>query len=181
MPSSPTGTNTLSLHDALPISASVAMRSSSARTQRAVHTCSLLPVTIGRATRSEEHTSELQSLRHLVCRLLPPGPTLFPYTTLFRSRPALRCAPRRRGRSVPSTPALCSRSRSAGRPDRKSTRLNSSHLGISYAVFSHRDQHSFPTRRSSDLGQRCDALLVGEDAACRPHLLSAPGHDRQGD
>src|ERR1035438_3024120 len=40
------------------------------------------------ANRSEEHTSELQSLRHLVCRLLlrrPPISTLFPYTTLFRS------------------------------------------------------------------------------------------------
>src|SRR5262245_1024778 len=40
------------------------------------------------AIRSEEHTSELQSLRHLVCRLLlplPPPSTLFPYTTLFRS------------------------------------------------------------------------------------------------
>src|SRR5436853_553752 len=39
------------------------------------------------ATRSEEHTSELQSLRHLVCRLLllPPRSPLFPYTTLFRS------------------------------------------------------------------------------------------------
>src|SRR5262245_5402911 len=37
--------------------------------------------------RSEEHTSELQSLRHLVCRLLPsPRSPLFPYTTLFRSR-----------------------------------------------------------------------------------------------
>src|SRR5689334_4831402 len=58
--------------------------------------------------RSEEHTSELQSQFHLVCRLLlekkitiyssclpasfvilrfrrPPRPTLFPYTTLFRS------------------------------------------------------------------------------------------------
>src|SRR5262245_4846106 len=35
--------------------------------------------------------------------------------------------------------------------DRKSTRLNSSHLGISYAVAC--DSHSFPTRRSSDL--RC--------------------------
>src|SRR5262245_35969041 len=34
--------------------------------------------------RSEEHTSELQSLRHLVCRL-PSFSTLFPYTTLFRS------------------------------------------------------------------------------------------------
>src|SRR5205823_5537265 len=39
-------------------------------------------------TRSEEHTSELQSLAYLVCRLLlprPPRSTLFPYTTLFRS------------------------------------------------------------------------------------------------
>src|SRR5262245_41034549 len=43
--------------------------------------------------RSEEHTSELQSLRHLVCRLLlvpsPPTPALFPYTTLFRSGPGV--------------------------------------------------------------------------------------------
>src|SRR5438874_989554 len=43
------------------------------------------------AKRSEEHTSELQSRRDLVCRLLlekiqlPPRSTLFPYTTLFRS------------------------------------------------------------------------------------------------
>src|SRR5437870_2742792 len=40
------------------------------------------------ASRSEEHTSELQSRGHLVCRLLlrpPPRSTLFPYTTLFRS------------------------------------------------------------------------------------------------
>src|SRR5438552_1298236 len=36
-------------------------------------------------------------------------------------------------------------------PDRKSTRLNSSHQIISYAV--HLDLHSFPTRRSSDLGR----------------------------
>src|SRR5688572_1836350 len=36
------------------------------------------------ARRSEEHTSELQSQSNLVCRL--PTPTLFPYTTLFRSR-----------------------------------------------------------------------------------------------
>src|SRR5437899_1462463 len=36
--------------------------------------------------RSEEHTSELQSLRHLVCRLLLSlCSTLLPYTTLFRS------------------------------------------------------------------------------------------------
>src|SRR5436309_3585274 len=61
----------------------------------------------------------------------PPRSTLFPYTTLFRSgataapTPALREA--RRGRSP------CVRARST--PDRKSTRLNSSHVKISYAVF----------------------------------------------
>src|SRR5690349_17712954 len=40
--------------------------------------------TRGAGIRSEEHTSELQSRRDLVCRL-PPGSPLFPYTTLFRS------------------------------------------------------------------------------------------------
>src|SRR5438045_2582303 len=42
------------------------------------------------------------------------------------------------------------------RLDRKSTRLNSSHLGISYAVFC-RAMHPFPTRRSSDL-----VIQIGE-------------------
>src|SRR5690348_7379141 len=45
--------------------------------------------------------------------------------------------------------------------DRKSTRLNSSHPSISYAVFclppDPRDLHSFPTRRSSDLRIQCAA------------------------
>src|ERR1035438_4083549 len=103
-----------------------------------------------RVSRSEEHTSELQSLRHLVCRL-PPRSTLFPYTTLFRSpdphkRSRSACVPARWGTSYAST---CTAAARAYR-DRKSTRLNSSHLGISYAV-SHRDLPSFPTRRSSDL------------------------------
>src|SRR5215813_5755123 len=140
-------------------------------------------------TRSEEHTSELQSRPHLVCRLLlekkkhhtptgrgdpvghqhhasqnfsssivnlqthpihnqvlifipqsssmllffflmirpPPRSTLFPYTTLFRSL---------WGR--PSALSPCPRTRNAagrGPSDRKSTRLNSSHVRISYAVF----------------------------------------------
>src|SRR5207249_8496869 len=57
----------------------------------------------------------------------PPRSTLFPYTTLFRSPAGWRSPPRRRA-SAP----LCSRAR--GR-DRKSTRLNSSHVSISYAVF----------------------------------------------
>src|ERR1035437_10601127 len=56
----------------------------------------------------------------------PPRSTLFPYTTLFRSAQCDRreTLPRDRGsrRSFPET-------------DRKSTRLNSSHANISYAVF----------------------------------------------
>src|SRR6266550_7887558 len=60
----------------------------------------------------------------------PPRSTLFPYTTLFRSAPAadpkrLRQRRHRRvGRRGPQR-----------RRDRKSTRLNSSHGYISYAVF----------------------------------------------
>src|ERR1039458_1943204 len=134
--------------------------------------------------RSEEHTSELQSLRHVVCRLLleknkidpnrfrylhsswkiaqtidkgdekakadvvyaargcvifpgrffflmirrPPRSTLFPYTTLFRSHPG-------RGNSWRCSFWAMDTRRPRSSKDRKSTRLNSSHLGISYAVF----------------------------------------------
>src|SRR6266702_3568341 len=144
----------------------------------------------GLARRSEEHTSELQSRGHLVCRLLlekkkyetldvrrrrwrapcrfpvlpcrvlrsspytaqtlfihgratspvfflmprrPPKSTLFPYTTLFRSiRPRLRHGSHRRGDA-----SAASRPRKArARIDRKSTRLNPSHVAISYAVLS---------------------------------------------
>src|ERR1039458_8672326 len=125
------------------------------------------------SNRSEEHTSELQSLRHLVCRLLlekilvcravsqrscqldhgawrqlqrdlllffflmirrPPRSTLFPYTTLFRSRlfprnrpqtsstrPGKRWKPRSpSGAAAPPTIS----SRGPVKSDRKSTRLN---------------------------------------------------------
>src|SRR5438105_11702674 len=65
--------------------------------------------------------------------ILPPPPrsTLFPYTTLFRSHPTRTRAPRRRRRGS----ATGTRARHALAPDRKSTRLNSSHEWISYAVF----------------------------------------------
>src|SRR6267143_4145096 len=64
----------------------------------------------------------------------PPRSTLFPYTTLFRSRCAARTPRRgRRGRRGGRAPAP--RPSRAGRRDRKSTRLNSSHSSISYAVF----------------------------------------------
>src|SRR5215216_4221835 len=58
----------------------------------------------------------------------PPRSTLFPYTTLFRSRPSRAHRPER-DRAAAGPPR-----RAAGR-DRKSTRLNSSHQITSYAVF----------------------------------------------
>src|SRR3712207_7941037 len=81
----------------------------------------------------------------------PPRSTLFPYTTLFRSRAApVRGGPQRhddvadrhRGEAVAQVHHVAAAYRSerlshrvvAG-ADRKSTRLNSSHANISYAVF----------------------------------------------
>src|SRR2546430_10866767 len=58
----------------------------------------------------------------------PPRSTLFPYTTLFRSRPGFHGREQRvEGAFTVGHGAL--------REDRKSTRLNSSHSQISYAVF----------------------------------------------
>src|SRR2546427_12671605 len=59
----------------------------------------------------------------------PPRSTLFPYTTLFRSD-----APDQEGRAVARRAPLRLRLELL-RLDRKSTRLNSSHSQISYAVF----------------------------------------------
>src|SRR5690554_7769992 len=62
----------------------------------------------------------------------PPRSTLFPYTTLFRSLPAQG----RSGAAAAVPPAVSRPVRAAGLSgDRKSTRLNSSHVRISYAVF----------------------------------------------
>src|SRR5437773_6762839 len=73
----------------------------------------------------------------------PPRSTLFPYTTLFRSlgvarehlhRP--RPAPDQHARVGGGAPGPDgSRRAAAARADRKSTRLNSSHITTSYAVF----------------------------------------------
>src|SRR6202041_3776314 len=58
----------------------------------------------------------------------PPRSTLFPYTTLFRSRPGIHLG---------AEGDLFEIAAAAGLPglDRKSTRLNSRHMSISYAVF----------------------------------------------
>src|SRR3712207_7145032 len=78
----------------------------------------------------------------------PPRSTLFPYTTLFRSRSLLPggLEPGTREGRQPSDVPIDLQARSAPvdprlvradllRVDRKSTRLNSSHANISYAVF----------------------------------------------
>src|SRR3712207_6895160 len=82
----------------------------------------------------------------------PPRSTLFPYTTLFRSSPS-----QVDGASGAPIFALFDNQRIAvgihtygsdrvnrARRDRKSTRLNSSHANISYAVFCLKKKHSSP-------------------------------------
>src|SRR5436309_12486752 len=69
----------------------------------------------------------------------PPRSTLFPYTTLFRSQlgrlpPHHRVDPRR-GRQVEQGRRRVGLRLGGHGQDRKSTRLNSSHVKISYAVF----------------------------------------------
>src|SRR2546422_7001355 len=82
----------------------------------------------------------------------PPRSTLFPYTTLFRSRartarsvspPCAGGTCRSKGRSSTS-PFDQERRQSPG--DRKSTRLNSSHGYISYAVFCLKKKKIHPPR-----------------------------------
>src|SRR5258707_6177397 len=73
----------------------------------------------------------------------PPRSTLFPYTTLFRSRDPRRDSDSRIGRShygLDPVEEACGWTARIGHgrnesEDRKSTRLNSSHANISYAVF----------------------------------------------
>src|SRR5437899_11101907 len=67
----------------------------------------------------------------------PPRSTLFPYTTLFRSQAhsSIEKAVKIAGLGRQNLRLIEVDERFAMRPDRKSTRLNSSHLGISYAVF----------------------------------------------
>src|SRR5436189_4779516 len=80
--------------------------------------------------------SPLSSLFFLMI-LRPPRSTLFPYTTLFRSRRRVGKAPGIQSQRLANFSEAPSSSAVARprRRDRKSTRLNSSHRCISYAVF----------------------------------------------
>src|SRR2546430_6007701 len=80
----------------------------------------------------------------------PPRSTLFPYTTLFRSKPGshFRILRQRRAQRGSGTadgnPFSAPQAGPAWSRDRKSTRLNSSHSQISYAVFclKKKEQHT---------------------------------------
>src|SRR5690348_17691702 len=78
----------------------------------------------------------------------PPRSTLFPYTTLFRSADvdALRLDVQLAGQAEQLDQGL------AVRQDRKSTRLNSSHPSISYAVFCLKKKKT--TKRQPDYAER---------------------------
>src|SRR2546427_9632160 len=80
----------------------------------------------------------------------PPRSTLFPYTTLFRSTPrstedhgskVCDLSASQRCKRHPEATSVAPR----GRVDRKSTRLNSSHSQISYAVFCLKKKNTYIT------------------------------------
>src|SRR3712207_8699757 len=93
----------------------------------------------------------------------PPRSTLFPYTTLFRSvqqQARIGAHARRRGDLVVVVPALADQGAVARHlleilrlrdADRKSTRLNSSHANISYAVFCLKKKTRRPNPHQSTL------------------------------
>src|SRR3712207_8746987 len=94
----------------------------------------------------------------------PPRSTLFPYTTLFRSAGRGRLG-RRLDAPLPQearheTAALPDLAHDDDFADRKSTRLNSSHANISYAVFClkkkiHIARHDYVQRRNQQTEATC--------------------------
>src|SRR5215217_7317213 len=84
----------------------------------------------------------------------PPRSTLFPYTTLFRSSPGPAY------RRVAHRPRTMSVTHASPWEDRKSTRLNSSHANISYAVFC--------LNKKTRADGRCDRADPGVEGMRRP-------------
>src|SRR5436305_6776475 len=95
---------------------------------------------------------------------LPPASTLLPYTTLFRSGRRARASVqrrRRRERRARGCGAAGRTPRERGRRDRKSTRLNSSHVRISYAVFCLKKK----TKTTHNMKEATRRTMVAKDAA----------------
>src|SRR3712207_8614479 len=95
----------------------------------------------------------------------PPRSTLFPYTTLFRSRPGEtfslndHTGPRTTAQGYVEAGVIQNGefATAIGGGDRKSTRLNSSHANISYAVFCLKKKTKSPSLRSC--ASPCTAIL----------------------
>src|SRR2546426_8393771 len=98
----------------------------------------------------------------------PPRSTLFPYTTLFRSDhlpTALKTESRHTGLRQSALAGHVSLEKAVQGEDRKSTRLNSSHLVISYAVFclkkkKNKDSHDLLKRLGSRPATSYDSSSV---------------------
>src|SRR3712207_7045231 len=131
----------------------------------------------------------------------PPRSTLFPYTTLFRSvegLPVARVVPHRRFTTLSSARCMSGRTSSNSTrtrsptpyeepmasferttPDRKSTRLNSSHANISYAVFCLKKKKQ-PELREDVREVRIHRRLAEEDRHVHLHVREA-AHDEAQD
>src|SRR5439155_10324046 len=93
-----------------------------------------------------------------------PRSTLFPYTTLFRSR---RCRRRRCRRPHCRRFLPCRRRR-----DRKSTRLNSSHVATSYAVFCLKKKRDVLCALHIEITILVDSFHIAEVCPCHlPYAL----------
>src|SRR2546426_4887130 len=96
----------------------------------------------------------------------PPRSTLFPYTTLFRSAPdgtSLALVGFDEGEKAADRYAVNMYTTATGRElrrDRKSTRLNSSHLVISYAVFCLKKKKAPPALPVLCVRNLCVHLLI---------------------
>src|SRR2546422_7607638 len=96
----------------------------------------------------------------------PPRSTLFPYTTLFRSP----------GAEVREAGAACGRQRRGtgpARQDRKSTRLNSSHGYISYAVFCLKKK-KYTVFRAPEPGYNAAGVHDCHTAVRAPSMVAVP-------
>src|SRR2546430_8762646 len=96
----------------------------------------------------------------------PPRSTLFPYTTLFRSilAPKKAILP-----ELPVEAAAAGSAPAATCRDRKSTRLNSSHSQISYAVFCLKKKKNNHLTPCSSLRNKPDPTIISVRSHLRVH------------
>src|SRR5256885_12561507 len=97
----------------------------------------------------------------------PPRSTLFPYTTLFRSEGQILEQPALEAREGAVGLGQHPRRR-ALKKDRKSTRLNSSHLVISYAVFCLKKKKKHPLSSCAPTARPLAGWTSARRALCEP-------------